>query len=91
MNIFKFTLFKSWAESIFNSNIINGYVTLVILTTNSLKYNLEMTNYSLAFNCVNNKMLEYDWLLTAHIYSLILLCNSKTVRWTGQIRQLKNQ
>ena len=25
-------------------------------------------------------MLEYDWFLTAHIYSLILLCNSKTVR-----------
>ena len=32
-------------------------------------------------NCVNNKMLEYDWFLTAHIYSLILLCNSKTVRF----------
>ena len=48
-------------------------------------------------NCVNNKMLEYDWYLTAHIYSLILLCNSKTVRLpaarnrTGQIGQLKNQ
>ena len=26
-------------------------------------------------------MLEYDWFLTAHIYSLILLCNSKTVRF----------
>ena len=25
------------------------------------------------YNCVNNKMLEYDWFLTAHIYSLILL------------------
>ena len=24
-------------------------------------------------NCVNNKMLESDWFLTAHIYSLILL------------------
>ena len=32
-------------------------------------------------NCVNNKMLEYDWFLTAHIYGLILLCNSKTVRF----------
>ena len=26
-------------------------------------------------------MLEYDWFLTAHIYSLILICNSKTVRF----------
>ena len=28
-------------------------------------------------------MLEYDWFLTAHniIYSLILLCNSKTFRF----------
>ena len=48
-------------------------------------------------NCVNNKMLECDWFLTVHIYSLILLCNSKTVRLleacnrTGQIGQLKNQ
>ena len=24
-------------------------------------------------NCVNNKMLESDWLVTANIYSLILL------------------
>ena len=42
-------------------------------------------------------MLEYDWFLTAHIYSLILPCNSKTVRLleacnrTGQIGHLKNQ
>ena len=26
-------------------------------------------------------MLEYDWFLAAHIYGLILLCNSKTVRF----------
>ena len=35
----------------------------------------------LRYYCVNNKMLEYDWFLTAHIYGLILLCNSKTVRF----------
>ena len=23
-------------------------------------------------NCVNNKMLEYDWFLSAHIYSFII-------------------
>ena len=39
------------------------------------------TNVFITLNCVNNKMLEYDWFLTAHIYSLILLCNSKTVRF----------
>ena len=38
-------------------------------------------NLGFALNCVNNKMLEYDWFLTAHIYSLILLCNFKTVRF----------
>ena len=42
-------------------------------------------------------MLEYDWFLTAHNYSLILLCNSKTVRLDLSnyqklvIGQLRNQ
>ena len=33
------------------------------------------------YNCGNDKMLEYDWFLTSRIYSLILLCNFKTVRF----------
>ena len=50
-------------------------------------------------NCVNNKMFESDWFLTAYIYSFILLQKfpiwpvrlPEACNWTGQIGQLKKQ
>ena len=48
-------------------------------TRGSMVLKLIMDCFSL--NCVNNKMLVYDWFLTAHIYSFILLYNFKTVRF----------
>ena len=41
-------------------------------------------------NCVNNKILEYDWLLTALIYSLIGCFRSKLSNWTCPITNICN-
>ena len=58
---------SSWKEDVINIKL--------------RRLNEPLHSYYIYTNCVNNKMLEYDWFLTAHIYSLILLCNSKTVRF----------
>ena len=43
------------------------------------------------FNCVNNKMLEYDWLLTALIYGLIGCFRSKLSDLTCPITNICNR
>ena len=60
----------------YHFHIITIIIVIIIIITIIIN-----DHYSYCCNCVNNKMLEYDWFLTAHIYSLILLCNSKTVRF----------
>ena len=57
--------------------------------------------YYYYYNCVNNKMLEYDWLLRAFTFGLIGCFRSKlsastcpitmNCNWTDQIGQLSSQ
>ena len=62
---------------------------------------LYANQWSFLSNCVDNKMLEHDWLLTAFIYDLIgcfrsklsdLICPITNIcNRTGQIGQLSSQ
>ena len=66
-----------------------------------LQYFTDEYYYYYYYYCVNNKMLEYDWLLTAFISGLIGCFRSKLsaltcpitniCNWTGQIGQLSRQ
>ena len=65
------------------------------------KQNEQAKKVHFNLNCVNNKMLEYDWLLTALVYGLIgcfrfelsdLTCPITNIcNRTGQIGQLSSQ
>ena len=65
----------------FSEAVSGNFSYFVIVLPNKIIIRVKFPKFDWKVKCVNNKMLEYDWFLTAHIYSLILLCNSKTVRF----------
>ena len=76
--------------------------TCIIVNDNSNVNSNNNSNNNNNNNCVNNKMLEHDWLLTALIYALIgcfisklsdLTCpiTNKFCNRTAQIGQLSSQ
>ena len=72
-----------WAKSSYNDGVVILNISISVQTSctflsaseSSLQCNFTtvgkpaLLNYSI--NCVNNKMLEYDWFLTAHNYLLL--------------------
>ena len=52
---------------------------------------LRFTLMLVIVNCVNNKMLEYDWLLTGLIYGLIGCFRSKLSDFTCLITNIRNR
>ena len=58
---------------------------------NSNNFCLRFTLMLVIVNCVNNKMLEYDWLLTGLIYGLIGCFRSKLSDFTCLITNIRNR